>query len=182
MKTDRGVVPVGWKTAPLLKSVSISESALKTNYNDKGADLKVVVLADSVQTVGGAVTTLWDKSTLTGADKERPEEEDSSSADDDTSHADGIEVYAYDVASDSAVSDAAVVTRAARKVVTNYEKARVENMIARVTVAVVYREPAENDYSFEEAADEYLINDTEAVSEETADDAVEDIADESAED
>jgi hypothetical protein len=130
---SEGVLPVGYQTAPLLESVSVN-AATYNDYVDKGALLRVVVLADSIQTVGGAVTKQWSDSGLKSLDVPRPTE-----ATTEATEASALSLMS--LSEDDAVSDSVFTAY----VLTAYEKARVESMISKVSVSVVYTVPKDEE-------------------------------------
>jgi hypothetical protein len=109
-----GVLAYGSTTESLLESVSVS----KTFYDEYIADgrlLRVVVLADSIQTVGKAVENRWGSgSGLESNDVERPTESSSESS--ATQSKARARTY-----SDSNASGSAIIT--------NYQEAQIQNMI-----------------------------------------------------
>lgn len=133
-----GVLANGETTKTLLSSVYISKDRYKY-YSDKGADLKVVVLADAIQSVGRAVENRWQGSGLSSNDKERPSDGEAS-----TAIAAFLSAYSID---DEATSDSAV--SAGSIVLSDYAMNRVLSMVTRVGVTVIY----DYDESVEESAD-----------------------------
>ncbi len=136
-----GVLDVGEETPLLLESVSVDKVKYNSDYLDKGAKLKVVVIADSIQTVGGAVDENWNINKLTSNDVKRPTTAESNEK----------------VAEDAAQSVGSTASRAAvtssKKVVTQYQMARIKNMIASVTVSSVYETDDNSDDDNEKIED-----------------------------
>jgi hypothetical protein len=120
-----GVLDVGEVTPPLLKSVSVNVKKYNSDYVDRGAKLRVVVIADSIQTVGGAVDRWNTNSKLISNDVKRPTESDNV-----------VSSAAAEAEASSAASRAAVTS--GDNVVTQYQRARINDMIASVTVSSVY--------------------------------------------
>jgi hypothetical protein len=139
-----GVLPVGFTTAPLLESVSVNGKVIEENYQNRGALLRVSVLVDSIQTVGGAVEQRWKINSLSSNDEPRPEEKTESTASEQT-----ITPMAVSE-DDTATSESAVRSY----VMTQYEKARVEKMVTSVTATVVYSLPEEDTSDTEEINEE----------------------------
>lgn len=131
-------VASGEKTERLLESISIP--ADKWNeYKKSGADLKITVLADAVQSVGGAVENRWGEGLgIKSNDKPRPTEAAAAAAMVSMlSSVDGENVSA----SDNVVSSSAYI-------LTDYMKNRVANMVISVNAVTIY------EYSEDKASDD----------------------------
>jgi hypothetical protein len=164
-KNNNGVLDVGETTEQLLESVSVNKTDYTNNFVNMGSQLKVVVLADSIQTVGltrestnqSAVVQRWGDVGLTGQDVARPTESEQET--ETAATAFGLRrVLSADL--DDVVSPSAIV-------ITNYEKQRINNMITSITVygppeADYYEEEEET----EEGSEESIIEDTADVQEE----------------
>lgn len=142
-----GVLPVGFTTAPLLESVIVDGNVIMENYQNRGALLRVSVLVDSIQTVGGAVEQRWKTDSLSSNDEPRPEEAIESTASESENTASVAMAASED---DTVTSGSAVGTY----VMTQYEKARIEKMITSATATVVYSLPEEDTSDTEEINEE----------------------------
>lgn len=109
----KNILSPGNITPPLLSSVSMDSDKL-SYYSNVGALLRVNVLADAIQTVGGAVEARWDKSGLISNDVARPDEVYSAS-------------YNAFMGSDDIVTPEAAV-------VTEYQLEQARNMISRIFI------------------------------------------------
>lgn len=122
----KDILSPGETTPNLLASVSINTDKLNS-YSDMGALLRVSVLVDAIQTVGGAVEARWIESGLKSNDAERPVETASA---------------AYQ-AFQRAASD--TITTPQAVVVTEYQLEQARNMITSIFIA---------DYTFNNADEE----------------------------
>ena len=100
-------------TPPLIAGVSMDADRL-SYYSNKGALLRVSVLADAIQTVGGAVEARWTDSGLVSNDAVRPKE---------------VASAAYNA---FIVPDVVVTPEVA--VVTEYQLQQARNMISRIFI------------------------------------------------
>lgn len=117
-------VASGDLTERLLESISISPEKWN-EYKKNGADLEITVLADAIQSVGGAVENRWGENLgLKSNDKIRPAEADAQAA---------IEaMFSQDLtAPDNVVTPSAYV-------LTDYMRQRVENMVTSVNAVTIY--------------------------------------------
>jgi hypothetical protein len=152
-----GVLNVSETTPPLLASVSVNKEKYNEDYVDMGAQLKVVVLADAIQTVGntvgsdGGALKRWGVSRLVSNDKKRPKASD-----------DVVSTAAAEAANTTA-SRAAVTS--GDYVVTKYQLARIQNMVASVTVSTVY--DVDDIYENDESEEEEEVSEVDSVEEET---------------
>lgn len=120
-------VASGETTETLLKSISIS--ADKWNeYKKSGVDLKITVLADAIQSVGGAIESRWgDDLGLKSNDKPRPAEADAVAA---------IKSMFGAVDENASVSDNVISSSA--YVLTDYMRERIGNMVMSVNAVTIY--------------------------------------------
>lgn len=131
----------GDTTPNLLVSVSMDTDKLNS-YRDMGALLRVSILADAIQTVGGAVEARWAKeSGLESNDVPRPEE---------------VSTTAYQ-AFQSVVPDTVVTPQAA--VVTEYQLAQARAMITKVFIADYRLDDIESSFTDELSDDNLSVND-----------------------
>ncbi len=140
----KNVLANGETTEPLLQSVSIFYNNWLAQY-EKGANLKVDVLADAIQSVGGAVESRWTVEGINSNDKERPEESDAQAA-----------IAAFSLR-DAAVSDSTV--SAASIELSDYMLSRVLSMVTTVNVTTVY------EYTPQEEAQEEAVENVEKAAE-----------------
>lgn len=120
-------VASGETTEKLLESISIS--ADKWNeYKKSGADLNIMVLADAIQSVGGAVENRWgDDLGLKSNDKPRPAEADTAAA-----------IVSMFSSVDENVSVPDNVVSSSAYVLTDYMKKRIANMVISVNAVTIY--------------------------------------------
>ncbi len=136
----KDILSPGDTTPNLLASVSINTDKLNS-YRDMGALLRVSILADAIQTVGGAVEARWAESGLKSNDVPRPEE---------------VSTTAYQ-AFQSVVPDTVVTPQAA--VVTEYQLAQARAMITKVFIADYRLDDIESSFTDELSDDNLSVND-----------------------
>jgi hypothetical protein len=130
-------VTSGETTAKLLESVAIPKAVLD-NYTQNGLKLKVVVLADAIQTVGGAVESRWADSGLASNDVARPSEETT-----DTSESTEGET-------DKSTTASALE---ANSHISEYDMEKASDLVSTVSVTV-YELPEDGSDDTENAADD----------------------------
>lgn len=135
----KGSLSPGDTTPNLLVSVSMDTDKLNS-YRDMGALLRVSILADAIQTVGGAVEARWAESGLKSNDVARPKE---------------VSTTAYQ-AFQSVVSDTVVTPQAA--VVTEYQLAQARAMITKVFITDYRLDDIESSFTDELSDDSLSVN------------------------
>lgn len=146
----KNAVKQGEKTEPLLSSISIPVDKWQ-DYKERGADLKVTVLADAIQSVGGAVENRWGEDIpLKSQDVARPDE---------SVAANEISAFSINdsVASDSGVEEFKPVTIT----LTNYLYQSILDMATSVNVTTLYEYEEYEEYD-NTVADQEAIEDVEA--------------------
>lgn len=130
-------------TPPLLTGVSMDADRL-SYYSNKGALLRVSVLADAIQTVGGAVEARWTDSGLESNDAARPKE---------------VTSAAYNA---FIVPDVVVTPEVA--VVTEYQLQQARNMISRIFITDYTLNDSEEEV-IEDSDDNFNSDESDAVQE-----------------
>lgn len=136
----KDILSPGDTTPTLLASVSMDSDKLNY-YSNMGALLRVSVLADAIQSVGGAIEARWPDSGLTSNDIARPAED----------------VSAHDISLFSVMTDEVVTPESVQ--VTEYQLEQARSMVSRIFITDYILDDFQLDITDDSADNNLSVND-----------------------